>query len=776
MTEYNENMNACFRKLSISALKRTPAFSAGLFVLFVLLAGMSSMTSSFRETVPGSVEAFVEESNMPDIRIVTEGADREQSSEVRKIPGVRAVSAGAVFPARLILPSGKDLSPAVFSVEEDDLRRYHLTETALSRKDCVNVWLSAYFAEKNGVVPRSFLTLKTPHGEESVYVAGLVSIPETMYCLRNETSFNDAAGYGYVFMMRRDVDRLFGIYEKANTWSVWLEDGLKAPERETACTAVESVFGDKVISAGLYETSREKAEMDDMMETIRRICDTFPILLFGTGLFFMILFVSQVIRSRRKDIGILMALGHSRGAVLRIYAGYILILMVPAVFAGTLIGFLITVLCSRLTTEVYYLPRIIYRMDVGRYILMVLAEILCGFFSCLISTLSEVDADPAAAMYSAEGTRKEPSAFLKKLSLEPLAKYSIASVFRNGRRTVLSILAIGACVVLSAGSLEYYIAYADAIPRTFGKRYTYDALVGVTNGREGVEEIRKTEGIAVTEPVLSFRGEMKNGTVSLEGKVSAILEDATLIVPYTSDYRRVPVSDGVVLDEQTARELGVSEGDTVTVDGSLLTVTGICRNLADRTSYISFDTAFKMGHEGPDTAAVKFAEGVKRESVLKSMAGTSGYGYVTFYEDQLVCQREYTGMVRVSIASLQIMALLMGMIIVINMISISISERKHDFAVLLALGVSDGKLFGMILLESFVDLALASVPAFPAARAGADIMNRLMSSPAQAVEMYGFTEAFGIAVLLALLYMAVGIVSGSRKLRSIDPAGALEEE
>ena len=746
-------------------------------MLLMLMAMVSSLSASFSGTVQDSVDDFIESADMPDGWITTEMVYESSGEEIKGIPGVKSVVSSVILPVKTTLPSGDEFPLALSGVDEKETERFYIKDETLTWDDLPEVWVTAYFAEKNGVKPGNEMTLRFgQHFEEKVRVRGLVSIPETMKCVRNETSWGDSVGYGYIYMSREDMDSLFNMSGKANYWSIRLEEGLSLTERQKAMDAAGEVFGDKTLDTLLYDTSTAKSFIDDMMNTIRAICDSFPILIFGVGLFFMILFVSQVVRNRSKDIGLLVALGQSRKEVVLIFFRYLIILLVPGLIVGTVLGFITTMIVSGLFVDMYTLPRVLYRFDAVRYGVMILIEIVFCFLSCVLSTFLIISTDPAQAMSGEMAKVSQAPDVIRSLKIDLIIKTGLSSLFRDRRRTILSILAISACIFLSAGSLEYLIGYTDAIPRTFGKRYTYDVLIAVKNGWEDLSEIENIKGVSKAEPVLSFMTDLKNGDSKLRVKVSAIRENSQMIVPYTKDYVRVPLSSGVILDEWTASQLGISVGDVVTIEGVNVPVTGIARNLVDRTEYISFETAEKMDYEDPDTVAVKIDAGANHDRVFKEIAELPGYNYTNTFDQQLISQEDCTSMVRISITSLQVTAILMGMIIVFIMVALSISERKHEFAVLIALGVQDAKFAGMIIIENLVIFALAVLIAFPVARIGAQAMNSLMSRPSQVIEVFDFGRAFAIAVGLALGYLAVGIITGIVKLYAIDAAVALKDD
>ena len=118
----------------------------------------------------------------------------------------------------------------------------------------------------------------------------------------------------------------------------------------------------------------------------------------------------------------------------------------------------------------------------------------------------------------------------------------------------------------------------------------------------------------------------------------------------------------------------------------------------------------------------------------------------------------------------------MGFVLVLNIVSVSVSERRGEFSVLLALGIPDQKIGLIVGIENAIVFALAAILAIPCTRAGADMMNKAMSTPSQIVEMYGFWQSMAAGAVLALCYFVAGIFISFKKIRSIHPAIALNDE
>lgn len=230
-------------------------------------------------------------------------------------------------------------------------------------------------------------------------------------------------------------------------------------------------------------------------------------------------------------------------------------------------------------------------IDLPKYLLYLCVLVVLCIVSCVFGVGEILRADPALAYNGSRGNAAFPPEFIRRAKINSYIKYGIVFMIRNKKRYLLTVLSIMGCITLSAASLEYYSAFYESVPRVFEKRYTYDYVVGITGGEKSLSAITALDGVEKAEGVISFTDTVRFGDEQRSVKVLALRPDAELIVPYTADYQKLTASDGVILDEWIAEEIGADIGDTVTIGGKPLVVTGLNRGLSDLTQYISPENA-----------------------------------------------------------------------------------------------------------------------------------------------------------------------------------------
>ena len=87
-------------------------------------------------------------------------------------------------------------------------------------------------------------------------------------------------------------------------------------------------------------------------------------------------------------------------------------------------------------------------------------------------------------------------------------------------------------------------------------------------------------------------GTFTAGDLEESEQINGISTESSLVTPVSVDLAELEIPrNGIILEESFAEEMGLSEGDTVQVNGTDITVAAITRELVNRVNYLSLEQA-----------------------------------------------------------------------------------------------------------------------------------------------------------------------------------------
>jgi putative ABC transport system permease protein len=233
-------------------------------------------------------------------------------------------------------------------------------------------------------------------------------------------------------------------------------------------------------------------------------------------------------------------------------------------------------------------------------------------------------------------------------------------------------------------------------------------------------ELRQIDGVADVQMIRNSRIAFRDGFVTLVAiEVESIARSArppAVMGDEARMYERAAAGDGLIVSDNLARLQGIAVGDVLDVmspSGVLrLPVVGTVIDYSDQQGAIIIDRAVYLRHWRDDTVNLfrvyvrdrQQASGV-RDSILGAYAGKRQVfvltnGALRDYIQRLASQ--WFGLTYVQV----IIAVLVAILGVVNTLTVSIADRRREFAVLQAVGALSQQLKRAVRLEA---IAVAAV-------------------------------------------------------------------
>ena len=468
-------------------------------------------------------------------------------------------------------------------------------------------------------------------------------------------------------------------------------------------------------------------EMEDNAAQIGAIGRVFPLMFFLVAALVSLTTMTRMVEEQRGHIGTMKALGYSKKDIAMKYLFY----AGSATLSGGAVGILVGQKLFPYVIQVSYgimydclkQPDIPYRPVFA--IQAMLISFVCIMLATGLSCMNELRESPAELM------RPAAPKVGKRVLLEyiPLiwkrlnftTKSTFRNIFRYKKRLFMTIFGISATMALLVTGFGLRDSIIDLAEIQYDNIQLYDAMITFSGTDEEKEDLGQwledEKDVAASTMVhmemVDVSTEEGNGEVYLcvpenkeDFQTMTVLQNRTSEEVYTLD------GEGILLTEWMADTLGVSAGDSITMekeDGSSsqeVQVMGVVENYIMNYAYMSPQYYEKIYGEPAEFEVmyVEFTpEGQERENELGSeILQQPGVYNVSYTSDT---KREINDMLQalvLVIIVLIVTAALLAFVVLYNLNNVNITERRRELATLKVLGFYDQEVAAYVYHENII--------------------------------------------------------------------------
>ena len=533
-------------------------------------------------------------------------------------------------------------------------------------------------------------------------------------------------------------------------------------------------------------------------ERVDNLSSIFPVIFFVVAALACLTTMTRMVEEQRTQIGSLKALGFSRLAISQKYIGYAFV----ASLVGGLIGLgvgatLIPAVIANAFQIMYAIPGLDYKMQLPLFVLAVLAAVACTTGAALWACLSTLIDTPANLMRP-RAPKAGKRVFLEYIKpiwrrLSFTWKVTMRNLFRYQKRFWMTVIGIGGCTALIVTGFGLHESIFDVLDKQFDEISLYDATVGLDEDlteeqKQGIENYLDGEE-AVADYMFTYQQMMDASTTGTSYDVYLFAVDDVeefgrfVDLRHRSDHSPVELDgSGVVIDEKLSELLGVSVGDTITLEGDQrveAVVADITENYVYHYVYLTRDLYTQLYGEDyqNNVMLLAYQDGMgvdvsnQTSETLMKMDGVASYSYIATIRDSF---EDSMDAINYAVVIIIVAAAALAFVVLYNLTNINITERRSELATLKVLGFYDGETTAYVLREN-VFLTIFGV--ILGLVLGRFLHSWMVLTVEVDLVMFGRTAppyAYVLAAALTALFSLIVNVAAHFRLKKIDMVESLK--
>lgn len=439
----------------------------------------------------------------------------------------------------------------------------------------------------------------------------------------------------------------------------------------------------------------------------------FPVLFFLVAALISLTSMTRMVEEQRTSIGTMKALGYSKGAIASKYIGYALLATAGGSVIGVLIGEKILPYIIVYAYGILYqhLPKILVPYDWGYAAMASGAAVFCTLFATVMACYKELDAQPAVLMRP-PAPKNGRRVFLERIGvvwrhLNFTWKSTIRNLMRYKKRFFMTIFGIGGCMALMLVGFGLKDSCYEIAKLQFAEIQFYDGSIYLEEDITEEQQDELEAALKSEEQISRYmKANMQNITL-VNGKkeraayecVFGSVEDIPRFVDFhdrRSKERYELTDGGVIISEKTAKLLDVKQGDTIEIKdeengNKQVKVTQICENYMGHYIYFIPACYEEVYGEEPEYNSILFEVedsdvNADLEKIGRNLLKQDGALSVSYTHD---IEKQLDDMLRslnLVIVVLIISAGMLAFVVLYNLNTVNIAERKRELATLKVLG------------------------------------------------------------------------------------------
>ena len=459
-------------------------------------------------------------------------------------------------------------------------------------------------------------------------------------------------------------------------------------------------------NAGFYQYNQDTERIDN-------VAKVFPLVFFVVAVLICLTTMTRMVEEERGQIGTLKSLGYGDKAIMFKYILYASLATIIGSMIGVIIGYrLLPDLCFEMYKAAYRIGDIKLSYYSSLTFQGMMIALLCTLGATIYTcrkTLKEVPANLLRQVAPSPGKRvllERINGIWKRLSFS--YKVTLRNVFRYKKRFLMTIIGIAGCTGLILAGFGLKDGIEKMVPKQYEEVFNYQATISLNEEatEETINQIKQNKKIT---DILRAQEE----TITIDNKDTN--QSVTLIIPEKDPTgfinlqdrktkEEYDLNDGLIITEKIANLLEVEEGDILEFTGTNSykeKISHITENYLFHYAYLpnsayendTYNSVLIKTKEMTEGKEKKLANELKQIPGISSISFTSSTRHV--FDDTMENFAYISLILIVSAGAL-------AFVVLYNLSSVNISERKRELATIKVLGFYDKEVYQYINRENTI--------------------------------------------------------------------------
>lgn len=654
----------------------------------------------------------------------------------------------------------------------------------------VEVLLNPQFAKAQGLAPGSSISIAAEGKRRTLTVTGTAAGPEFVYAVKGAASLlEDPSSFGVAILPQNQAQQLLEMKGSVNQILVRFAPGADTAKAVREIERMLEPYGD--LANYPRKDQLSEAVLRGELNGLKTFAQFLPSVFLGVAVLMQFVFIGRMVQVQRGQIGLLKAVGYGDAALLALYGGYALAATTIGAAAGTVIGYIMAQLLTKVYAAFFNLPRLEEALHYRAAAVVFFATLAAGTLSGLWAARGVLAIRPAESMRPTLPRSVRPMffekipAFSTHLSLS--WRMSLRSMGRNRFRATVTILGILFSVGMLVASIFLRDSMNDLMVRHFEKEWRFDYKVDVLNPVREADllSISNLAGVRAAEPIFELPVRFHFRGRSREDVLFAMHPGSSLGSVISLDGLELDFPDeGFYLDWYASRILGAKTGDDIEVETILglgpprrttLRVVGISKKAFGSASGASLATANRLlDEQGTASGMALMTDPDYSEAIEARLADMINVSSVTNKEKEVAYLDKNLAYLHYSVGVMVVFSVILGFAMVFNASSLSFSERRRELASLRVLGFFVGEVSSLLWKENLLLLAAGSIMGLPFGKVLAEAFSAGMSTDLFTLEAVIYPLTYALAALGGGLFILVSWRLAVRGVRRLEPVETLK--